>query len=287
MKKEMNMNAKLLSLLMLLGLLKLDSQAFYNAKQGRWQSRDPIEESGGANVYGFVGNEPNSYYDRLGLDSTNGRENDVERVTIPPQVQHSFGFDEKYLLASQLKELCPRKAMTTSWNSCCNPQNCKAEADRLAEYIVKRVRENQTFYSRWVGNATFTRKEGRGCQNWANIVENAYDEATYSPNQKRISSTKADCFLAGHIVYSALYDTPHPADLLAGTGPILGGIALGRRLFIRHHWVKIFSPEFKVATNYNHMSLGIDIDAWQTGGASIYPIKKYRADYIEKLHGAR
>jgi RHS repeat-associated protein len=34
---------------------------------GRWPSRDPIEERGGINLYGFVGNNPATRIDRLGL----------------------------------------------------------------------------------------------------------------------------------------------------------------------------------------------------------------------------
>jgi RHS repeat-associated protein len=30
---------------------------YYDPKTGRWPSRDPIEEEGGVNLYGFVGND--------------------------------------------------------------------------------------------------------------------------------------------------------------------------------------------------------------------------------------
>ena len=40
---------------------------YYDPKTGRWPSRDPIEEEGGINLYGFVGNNPVSKFDRLGL----------------------------------------------------------------------------------------------------------------------------------------------------------------------------------------------------------------------------
>ena len=46
----------------------------YDPQLGRWPSRDPIEESGGYNLYAFVGNNPVSRWDRLGLaagDKTN------------------------------------------------------------------------------------------------------------------------------------------------------------------------------------------------------------------------
>jgi len=40
---------------------------YYDPLTGRWPSRDPIEESGGLNVYGFVGNITVSKIDCLGL----------------------------------------------------------------------------------------------------------------------------------------------------------------------------------------------------------------------------
>ena len=40
---------------------------YYDPVTGRWPSRDPIEESGGVNLYGFVRNVGVSYFDVLGL----------------------------------------------------------------------------------------------------------------------------------------------------------------------------------------------------------------------------
>ncbi|MDR2031586.1 MAG: pilus assembly protein [Azoarcus sp.] len=39
----------------------------YDPHTGRWLSRDPIEEAGGINLYGYVGGNPVSYIDPLGL----------------------------------------------------------------------------------------------------------------------------------------------------------------------------------------------------------------------------
>ena len=40
---------------------------YYRPLLGRWLNRDPIEEEGGKNFYGFVGNAPVNIYDYLGL----------------------------------------------------------------------------------------------------------------------------------------------------------------------------------------------------------------------------
>jgi RHS repeat-associated protein len=41
----------------------------YNPPDGRFTTRDPIEENGGLNVYTFAGNTPVDWYDSLGLAS--------------------------------------------------------------------------------------------------------------------------------------------------------------------------------------------------------------------------
>ena len=40
---------------------------YYDPLTGRWPSRDPIEEEGGVNLYGFVKNDPIKDYDYLGF----------------------------------------------------------------------------------------------------------------------------------------------------------------------------------------------------------------------------
>lgn len=43
---------------------------YYDAATGRWPSRDPIDENGGLNIYGFVGNDGVGRIDLLGLKVT-------------------------------------------------------------------------------------------------------------------------------------------------------------------------------------------------------------------------
>jgi RHS repeat-associated protein len=49
--------------------LYLTKYRFYDPQTGRWLSRDPIEEEGGFNLYGYVGGNPVSFVDPLGLQA--------------------------------------------------------------------------------------------------------------------------------------------------------------------------------------------------------------------------
>lgn len=62
----MKRNRLLLILVLSSLLLGQQAQAFYNPATGRWPSRDPIEERGGVNIYGLVGNSPVIFIDPLG-----------------------------------------------------------------------------------------------------------------------------------------------------------------------------------------------------------------------------
>jgi hypothetical protein len=44
------------------------AQAFYNPSTGRWLSRDPANEDAGFNLHGFVGNNPITQADDLGME---------------------------------------------------------------------------------------------------------------------------------------------------------------------------------------------------------------------------
>jgi hypothetical protein len=69
-RKAIVMKLKLMTkVLLLVGFLAgfaPVAQAFYNPDTGRWLSRDPIEESGGLNIYSFVGNNAKKYFDADG-----------------------------------------------------------------------------------------------------------------------------------------------------------------------------------------------------------------------------
>jgi uncharacterized protein RhaS with RHS repeats len=66
MELRLNLTRIGLVLIILLGGLHT-ARAFYDPGSQRWLNRDPIEEIGGFNLYGFVNNSPISTVDPLGL----------------------------------------------------------------------------------------------------------------------------------------------------------------------------------------------------------------------------
>ena len=76
----------------------------YEPETGRWLSRDPIEEEGGINLYGYVGNGPLKKTDKLGLagyDFETGQMNTnngiPSLVNIAGRLMHSFRGDLRFL----------------------------------------------------------------------------------------------------------------------------------------------------------------------------------------------
>jgi RHS repeat-associated protein len=85
---------------------------YYSTSLGRWLNRDPIEERGGMNLYGFVGNDPIRRIDELGLINP-WPEIQPPPPPPPPLREEDLGF-----------EMCRRNALgdglgTAVANSCC------------------------------------------------------------------------------------------------------------------------------------------------------------------------
>ena len=68
--------------LFLVFILQSLAQAFYDPVQGRWCSRDPIEEEGGVNLYGFVANDGVNYTDLRANGKTVRHTTPLRRVNI-------------------------------------------------------------------------------------------------------------------------------------------------------------------------------------------------------------
>jgi RHS repeat-associated protein len=67
---------------------------YYDPVTGRWPSRDPIEEEGGLNLYGYVKNSPSTVFDRLGLQSRGRPLTPLTPLTPPPPVKPHGLMDE-------------------------------------------------------------------------------------------------------------------------------------------------------------------------------------------------
>ena len=64
---------------------------YYSPALGRWMSRDPIEEKGGLNLYGFVDNDPVNKWDKLGLTGIHAGYYYTEIALISHEAIELFG----------------------------------------------------------------------------------------------------------------------------------------------------------------------------------------------------
>ncbi len=63
---------------------------YYDPVTGRWPSRDPIEERGGVNLYGFVGNDGVNWLDYFGLFTGGYRDpDDAARAALKISLQNT------------------------------------------------------------------------------------------------------------------------------------------------------------------------------------------------------
>ena len=63
--------ALVLVVAMVIEVASQSAMAFYNPSTGRWLSRDPVGERGGANEHALLKNQPINHFDILGLSNQN------------------------------------------------------------------------------------------------------------------------------------------------------------------------------------------------------------------------
>ena len=101
---------------------------------GRWINRDPIKEEGGTNLAAFLGNDPLSKQDPIGLSPRpDPRYDDADNHPFASYTVAQFKMRALTRLAAQ----CPASRATTS--KCCTKMRCMREAAALARAYVDRV----------------------------------------------------------------------------------------------------------------------------------------------------
>ena len=131
-----------------------------------WPSRDPIEEEGGVNLYGFVGNDGVGRFDIMGLS-----------IESSPTEKYKTEIDE---VAKALGAKCNVECIAKC--SKCTTDNCKSEARKIAEAYVIRVHEIRK-EGKNRGDVVF----GWNCYEWAGLV------------MRSLSSLKLECWNIKHV----------------------------------------------------------------------------------------
>ncbi|UDQ97755.1 RHS repeat-associated core domain-containing protein [Lentisphaerota bacterium WC36G] len=81
---------------------------YYNPVNGKWLSRDPIEEFGGYNLYGFIGNDVISFIDVLGLGVFIITEKDDIKINDNRPSDEEAGFKVRYIPTEKQKNDCKK-----------------------------------------------------------------------------------------------------------------------------------------------------------------------------------
>ena len=89
---------------------------YYDPKTGKWPSRDPIEEEGGMNLYGFVGNDGVNKWDVLGEHSADDCEKDKKRCDF--DCRFLKGWEKPVCLSGCMAEYATCLATTDTAKVC-------------------------------------------------------------------------------------------------------------------------------------------------------------------------
>ncbi len=140
-----------------------------------WPSRDPIEEAGGINLYGFVGNEPIARWDRLGLRLTitwDGR-------IVPPWGWKIIGKELKTETSYRIDYISDNRSLDVRYkkiNYCCYEMRyisikytkilrdyfeLSLDNSLLIQYKLNRILRNKEMAKKFSDNA----------QNWSNFAD--------------------------------------------------------------------------------------------------------------------
>ena len=197
----------------------------YSPPLGHFLPRDPLDEEGGVNLYGFCGGDPVNKWDFLGM-FTPSRDQQIK--------EHFKELKEQ--LKNQLKDMCPEEP--TRWEKtkrygegvlCCTPDDCKATAEAMAEAYITALEDAyraRTIPGGWIGNfcnvLTFRSDSGKtypdgkthlSCQGWENMAN-----ATLAEKFNLYSGAGDSCWSYKHD-----YDTKGDGGHIWGTLRVMDG----------------------------------------------------------------
>ncbi|UDQ98399.1 RHS repeat-associated core domain-containing protein [Lentisphaerota bacterium WC36G] len=70
---------------------------YYNPTTGKWLNRDPIQEKGGLNIYGFVNNQPITKVDNLGHDAKSVKHVYNKYIKYEGRIEYSCEEGKEYI----------------------------------------------------------------------------------------------------------------------------------------------------------------------------------------------
>ena len=227
---------------------------WYDPLTGRWPSRDPIEENGGLNLYGFVFNSPLFFLDRNGLDPKQAHLLPENRKQDNPTYAKGLASLNKGL--ELLKAACESCCPETCPSSECSKDNCKAEATKIIKALTTAWSLNYG-----LGKAE-DNKENEGdpvagyyCWDWAEIYMDA------------LSRTDLNCF-----------------DYKIGAAIVKNGVDQNNNVkpdkFWKSHWyVKVFACKKNTDTSCQVVFDDGFFDSENTSHAGLFPDKD--SNYVD------
>jgi RHS repeat-associated protein len=169
---------------------------WYDAETGRWVNRDPIEESGGVNLYGFVGNDSTNWVDLLGLCSA-----DFSCCPGAPGGENSDTLDGAPCCTQEevdkiMAEKTQMIADSNSWNSTSPPykvrnrpigtkgNECHDQADALATELRSKN------YKYWLARGT-AQRSNMG-ENWPASIAKRHNVTHVQPIHRALECNCED-----------------------------------------------------------------------------------------------
>lgn len=152
---------------------------------------EPMGYVDGQNLYQFVGSSPTDRLDPTGLEDDGhgsvalGYAEQLERAKAAKQ---AWRVAQKQRLGAALAALCPQQTFTNVDNCNCTQEDCKAQAQKIADAIVDAVYKERMEGDQLGGNLG-NLTGGNQCGDWQVIVSTAANSVI-----NKYKKTKNNCF---------------------------------------------------------------------------------------------